>query len=93
MARKLITVEEIFALKGRGTITLLPDVKLQPGETIKPGSKIMLRKPDGSIQYQKIYGIEQLHMIETGPCKIVIVISNSPKIDLPIGTEVWTVDE
>ena len=87
MAWKLLTVEDSFTIFGRG-IVLLPGPKILEHEKIKTGDKIMLRKPDGIIDFHRIGGFEFPYPNPNNE----ILILGIKKEDIPIGTEVWTID-
>lgn len=91
MARKLLTVEDSFEIRHRGLI-LVPGIVPEGDERFKIGEPIILKKPDGSSIETKIGGLEIFttpprHLDDFG-----IMIMGMAKGDIPIGTEVWSVD-
>ena len=89
MARRLFVVEDTFAIEGRG-LTLVPGIIPEGNEVFRPGDPIMLRKPDGSFFATRIGGLE---MVYPNPRRdVVIMLKDLTKADVPIGTEVWSVD-
>jgi hypothetical protein len=93
MARRLFIVEDTFSIKGRGLVPV-PGILPEGEERFRVGDPILLRRPDGSCLEWRIGGIE---MILCSPPKprhdVVILLKNLGKDDLPIGSEVWSVDQ
>jgi hypothetical protein len=92
MARRLFIVEDTFSIKGRGLVPV-PGILPVGEERFRIGDPILLKRPDGSFLEWKIGGIE---MILCSPPKprhdVVILLKDLGKDDLPIGSEVWSVD-
>jgi hypothetical protein len=90
MARRFFTVEETFLIHGRGLIPA-PGIVPQGEEHFRVGDPILLRRPDGSALRWQIGGLE---IIGGGPPRVdvVILLKGLGKEDVPIGTEVWSVD-
>jgi hypothetical protein len=89
MARRLITVEDTFQIAGRGLIPA-PGILPLDQEVIKIGDPLQLRRPDGVVFLTKIAGIE---MIGVSRKDICILLKGLDKDQVPIGTEIWSVDE
>ncbi len=90
MARRLFIVEDTFSIKGRGLVPvhgILP----QGEERFLVGDPIQLRRPDGSRLEWKIGGIEIICGARPRH-DVVILLQSLGKDDVPIGTEVWSVD-
>ncbi len=89
--RLLFSVTDTFTIQGRG-IVLLPELKLVDDERFRVGDLVRLRRPDGTEDVVPIRGLEFLKC-EDGPCKLVIMLSGMSKEDVPVGTEVWSIDQ
>ncbi len=90
MARRLFIVEDTFFIKGRGLVPV-PSIIPRGEERFLVGDPIQLRRPDGSYLAWKIGGIEMI--CGTLPRDdLVILLGGLGKDDVPIGTEVWSVD-
>jgi hypothetical protein len=77
----LFIVEQVFLITGRG-VTLLPGL----GKNFVPvGTQIKLVRPDKSVLHTKIAGI-------TFETRDILVGPEIRKEDIPIGTEVWTIE-
>jgi hypothetical protein len=93
MARRLFTVEDVFEIRGRGLLmtVLVPGIVPEGGERFRIGDPIILLKPDGSSMSVKIGFLEQIH--PNPRHELSIVLNEVSKENVPIGTEVWSVDE
>lgn len=92
MARCLFVVENTFFIRGRGLVPF-PGIVPQGDERFYIGDPISLRRPDGSCLDWAISGIEMINC--TPPRRhneVVIVLHGLSKDDVPIGTEVWSID-
>ncbi len=90
MARLLFTVEDSFLIQGRGLVPV-PGITPVGNERFYIGDGILLRRPDGTELNWQIGGIEMFNP----PSKtfdVVILLKDLTKDDVPIGTEVWSVD-
>ena len=89
MARRLFTVEATFAVRGRGLV-LVPGIIPEEDERFRVGDRITLRRPDGSSIGTRIGGLE---LLDPNPRHdVVIMLKESAKEDVPVGTEVWSSD-
>lgn len=85
---RLLVVEEVFAIAGRGVI-LAPDIELHGPATVQ--ICVELRRPDGTTSV--VDALAHLPMID--PPRIpprgryVLLLAGLAKSDVPIGTEVW----
>ncbi len=89
MARLLFVVEDRFEIAEHG---LVPVPGFQPidDERFMVGDLIRLRKPDGTDTVVPIGGIE---LPNPNPNHlIVILLKGLTKADVPIGTEVWSIE-
>jgi hypothetical protein len=83
-------VEDSFCIKGRGLI-LVPGIVARPEERFRIGDPIEGRRPDGTIVPSRIDGMERF----TPPLPDSaqpILLKNLGKDDVPVGTEIWSVD-
>ncbi len=90
MARCLFVVEDTFFIKGRGLV-LVPGIISQGEERFRTGDPILLKRPDGILQEARIGGLESF-MTPTPREDTIILLKGCDKVDVPIGTEVWSVD-
>ena len=90
IVRLLFTVSQTFALRGRG-VTLIPQLRLIGDEVFKVGDPLRLKRPDGSEDVVRIGGFE-LAKVSNAPCHLLVHLSGKSKEDVPIGTEVWSID-
>ncbi len=90
MARRLFTVEDTFLIKGRGLVPL-PGIVPQGAERFRVSDPIVLKRPDGSTLAWKIDGLD---LISGGTIRndVVFLLKGLGKEDVPIGTEVCSVD-
>jgi hypothetical protein len=90
MARQLFIVEDTFVIKGRGLVPV-PGIVPQGDERFRVGDSILLKRPDGSSLPWQIGGLE---LICGGPPRddVVVLLKGLGKEDVPVGTEVWSVD-
>jgi len=89
MGRRLFVVEDTFTIKGRGQV-LVPAILPEGDECFRAGDPILLRKPDGSAIATRIGALEMLCPNPRGD--VVILLKEFAKADVPVGTEVWSVD-
>jgi translation elongation factor EF-Tu-like GTPase len=90
MARRLFVVEDTFFIKGRGLIPV-PGIIPRGNERFRVGDPIVLQRPDGSTLAWRIGGLEMIHTAVPRD-DVVILLSGLAKEDVPIGTEVWSVN-
>jgi hypothetical protein len=90
MARRLFIVEDTFVIKGRGLVPV-PGIVPQGEERFRVGDAILLMRPDGSSFAWQIGGLE---LISGGPPRddVVVLLKGLGTEDVPVGTEVWSVD-
>jgi hypothetical protein len=92
MARRLFVVEDTFFIKRRGLV-LVPGIVPQAKERFRVGDPIVLKRPDGPRLESTIGGIEIISCSPPRPgTDVVILLKNLDKAEVPIGTEVWSVD-
>jgi hypothetical protein len=88
LAQRLFVVSGTFTVFGRG-IALLPGVsKYEPGPRVGQGMSIELRRPDGTILWTKIRGIEWFQT-PPQPTAPLLMPPEIAKEEVPVGTEVW----
>jgi hypothetical protein len=90
MARRLFTVEDTFLIEGRGIVPV-PGIEPQGDERFRIGDSIILKRPDGSEIEWQIGGLELL-CPRPRPDEVVVLLRGLGKDDIPIGTEIWSVD-
>jgi hypothetical protein len=90
MGRRLLVVEDSFLIKGRGLVPL-PGIVPQGKERFRVRDPILLKRPDGSTRGWQIDGLELIHSV-TPREDVVILLKGLGKEEVPIGTEVWSVD-
>jgi hypothetical protein len=90
LARILFKIEHVFSIPGRGLV-LTPGIKPEGGECFYAGNVIEIRKPDGALVRTTISSLELLCL---NPNKTVVVLlpESFNKEDVPIGSEIWSVD-
>ena len=95
MNKRLLTVEEIFAITGRGVI-IVPDIPLQMLAPPHPPT-VLLKRPDHTIQtVAAIFDIPFFDPplgVQPRPAAYVCLLRGIDKTAVPIGTEIWVVDE
>ncbi len=93
MARCLFVVEDAFFIKGRGVVPL-PGLVPQGEERFRVGDPIAIVRPDGTRLEWTIGGFEMIHRAPSTPRNDVpILLRGLNKEDVPVGSEVWSVDE
>jgi len=93
MARRLLVVEDTFFLKNRGLVPV-PGIVPQGDERFRIGDPILIRRADGSHLEWTIGGIEMIGYAFGIPRQndVVILLKDLTKEDIPIGSEIWSVD-
>jgi translation elongation factor EF-Tu-like GTPase len=90
MARRLCTIEDTFFIEGRGLIPV-PGIIPQGKEIFRVGDSLLLKRPDGSSVPTAIAGLEMIHL-PLPRQDVVILLKGLAKDDVPVGTEIWSVD-
>ena len=86
-------VEDAFQINGRGLV-LVPGIVPQGEERILIGMPLLMRRPDGTELNWTVGGIEMISVSPYVPRNdVVILLRDLDKSEVPIGTEVWSVDE
>jgi hypothetical protein len=89
MGGRLLVVEATFTVTGRGLV-LVPGILPEGDERFRAGNPILLRKLDGSSVATRIAALE---LLCPNPRRdVVIMLKELTKSDVPVGTEVWSVD-
>jgi translation elongation factor EF-Tu-like GTPase len=92
MPRCLYTVEDSFFIKGRGLVTL-PGIVPCGDERYRIGDRVEIRRPDGSRLEWAIGGIEMINCTPPRLTKeVVFLLRDLGKEDVPIGSEIWSID-
>jgi hypothetical protein len=89
MARLLFVVEDTFDIRRRGLI-LVPGISPHCDQALRVGDPLRLKRPDGSELETTIGGIEMIG--STTIRSVPIMLSGLSKEDVPIESEVWSVD-
>jgi hypothetical protein len=89
--RCLFTVTNTFLIQGRG-IVLMPGIIPQRDERFRVGDFVELRRPDNSIVRVQIAGIEIMNPMPRDGSRMVLIKKPERKEDVPIGTEVWSIE-
>jgi hypothetical protein len=88
MARRLFTVSDTFLIRGRGLVPV-PGLPISE-ERFRAGDPLLLKRPDGTELRTTIGSLEILDPNPTN--QVVVLLKELVKEDVPIGTEVWSVD-
>lgn len=92
MARRLFVDEDAFFIKGRGLVPA-PGLVPEGDERFRVGDPILRKRPDGSRLEWTIGGIEMICCSPPRPTHdVFILLKGLSKEDVPIGSEVWSVD-
>ena len=89
MPRLLFKVDDTFLIRARGLV-LVPGIVPVGDERFRIGDSLRLKRPDGSEVETTIGGLEMF--TETTKPDIPVLLKGLGKEDVPIGTEVWSVD-
>lgn len=87
MARRMFNVADTFTIRGRGVV-LQPGLNPINDERFRMGDPLLLKRPDGTELGTWISGIE----LFSGTPEVPVLLSGLSKEDVPLGTEVWSVD-
>jgi hypothetical protein len=87
LGRLLLTVTGTFSISGRGFV-LVPGLRPVGDERFRIGDSILLRRPDGVEIRTSIGGLEL--PTPNRRHEVVILLTELSKIDVPVGTEVWS---
>ncbi|MEZ6092995.1 MAG: hypothetical protein R3C03_01985 [Pirellulaceae bacterium] len=88
---KLLTVEDVFDIAGRGLIVVpgpLVDSLASPGQI-----PVVLKRPDGQ-EFEATASINFVH--QTPPPtehRFAVILTGVAKSDVPIGTEIWILND
>ena len=87
MGRQLFTVEDTFIIRGRGLV-MVPGIIPEGDERFRVGDQILLKRPDGS---ESVVNIDSLELpTPNRRHEVWVMLKNTSKQDMPIGTEVWS---
>jgi hypothetical protein len=76
-------------IRGRGLVPV-PGIIPVGDERFRAGDRLLLKRPDGSELRTTIGSLEILEPNPTN--QVVVLLKELRKEDVPIGTEVWSVD-
>jgi hypothetical protein len=85
--RRLLTVEDTFAIKGRGLV-LAPD--LATAEVLRGAVELDVKRPDGTTQ--RISGHVSVAFFSPSGSAVVLHLPTATKQEVPIGSQLWTID-
>lgn len=92
---RLFTVTDRFQIESRGCV-LIPGVSCEPGDpVVRVGDRIRLQMPSGNDFDTTVRGIEHIRYAKM-PEKItfpVLLPENITKDEVPVGTEVFLLEE
>jgi hypothetical protein len=94
MARLLCVVKDTFEIQGRGLV-FMPGIVPQAGEIFRVGDLLSFKSPDGTVIAR---AIDALNMMFRAPHRmdeehdIHVMLKGLTQADLPIGTEICSVD-
>jgi hypothetical protein len=88
MSRCLLVVERSFVVKGY--LALIPGISPEGEERFRIGDPILLKKPDRSTVSVQIGSLELLN--PNPRHEVTILLKDMAKEDVPVGTEVWSVE-
>jgi hypothetical protein len=92
MPRRLLTVDDVFAITGRGTVVV---PHLVPDPAWPAAVRLELRRPDGTVALTTGH-VRLEHLLRCPPGRSEYVWTlclDEPKSLVPLGTEVWTAEE
>lgn len=89
MATLLMHVTEVFEIRGRGSV-LAPGVSWDLPVQMRVGQVVEFRRPDGLKINAIIRGIEHLSPNRN---RVTPLLFDLPKSEIPVGTEIWTLDQ
>jgi hypothetical protein len=95
MNKRLLTVEDVFAITGRGVI-VVPDIPLQMLAPLHPPT-VLLKRPDNTTQtVAATFDIPIFDPplgVQPRRAAYVCLLRGIDKTAVPIGSEIWVVEE
>lgn len=92
MSRCLLTATNVATISGYG-IALFPAIEILQGECFREGDPVRLVRPGRSERTTQIGEISLAKSsIPSSGCEPVLILREMTKEDIPVGTEVWSVD-
>jgi hypothetical protein len=85
----LFVVEDTFFIKGRGLV-LAPGITPRGDERLRVGDPLLFKRPDGSELRTAIGELEMFMCSRVD--RMPILLLELGKADVPVGSEVWSVD-
>jgi hypothetical protein len=86
----LFIIEDTFSIRGRGLV-VVPGIIPRADEAVRIGDPLLLKRPDGTSVTTAIGGMD-IFTTPTPRLNIPILLEDLDKDDVPVGTEVWSVD-
>jgi hypothetical protein len=90
LASKLVTVEDVFDIKGRGLV-VVPGPALSDYDGPKEVS-VQLRRPDGSTAAAVLHYTRAFLVPTPAIIRWELILKSVTKEEVPIGTEIWSQD-
>jgi hypothetical protein len=90
MPTLLLTVEDNFKVAGR--LILSPDIRKEWADRVA-GRSVRLVRPDGSVLVSRVDCVGHLTPRRSGQGWPIALPGDVSKEDVPVGTEVWLLDE
>ena len=87
MPRRVFTVADTFTIRGRGVV-LLPGLLPIEDERFRIGDVLLLKRTDGTEKRVTISGLD----LFSGTPEVPVLLDGLEKSDVPVGTEVWSID-
>jgi translation elongation factor EF-Tu-like GTPase len=93
MSRLLFTIEDRFLIQDRGLV-VVPGLSDRDDKRFRVGDPILLKRPDGTELTWPIGGFEMIERADNPRARlgIPILLRGLDKDDVPVDTEVWSVD-
>ncbi len=90
MGRMLFKVEHCFEIRNHGVV-ILPGIVPQGYQRFRVGDSLELRRPDGTAVITSIVGLEFMNPMPANHALAVVLPTQLTKVDVPVGTEVWSI--
>jgi hypothetical protein len=91
MPRLLFEVVDSFEIAGRGLVPI-PGIVPQGEERFRVGDPLELVRPDGTRLRTHIAGLELFSPMPADHAVALLLPKGLSKLDVPTGTQVWSVD-
>ncbi len=88
----LFEIEDVFEISGRGCV-IVPGIPKAFNRPVPVGSKLVIEHPDGNKIETRITGIEMINRGRPLQASPFSVSRSTTKVELPIGSKVFFVQE